>query len=306
MMFLIRPFPLMPGSSALSLLFALAAVGEAIAAEGLSTSPLRPRAITRREGPRRPTEVLLESGGATLKTGSESKASQSKGYDNTDVSQKTCNFGYVLGQRGGIDCPDIEKHELVLDPEVCKLAAADKGVAANQAGFTKNTSDWASHPPGCFQSQCGADDHTLGLWSTDDCFFFNPNTGSDFPSCRSDFSCQGEVVCKRTKFKDGTVNATGQVVCPAGYSSIEEPDECTAAGDCLEVGSAAYRPAAKILSEDPASFPQGCFVLAEDSPGFPCCIYYNAPNSQIVPDPVKIPQHTPRPLCVITGTTSYH
>jgi len=207
------------------------------------------------------------------------------------VDIDTCNLHYVSGQRGTTDCPVNATDSLLLNKMRCRKAATEQGIALNNDTFEIAGKRRHQFPPGCFVASCSEDD-------TDDCYFFNGE--SDLvPECFEDSSCAGSPICTRDKFKAGTVSSTNVGKCPDDYYVIEDESSCFDAAACLGVIRNEKEAMVQVIISDPTSFPKGCFILDQASPGQRCCSYYNPPETAGTPDPAKASQFVATPVCSV-------
>jgi len=212
-------------------------------------------------------------------------------YQTPTVDRHTCNLHFVSGQRGTTDCPIATSDALLLNRTRCRMAASEQGIAVSNETFEIPGKHRHQFPPGCFLASCSEDD-------TDDCYFFNGESDL-MPDCFHDTSCAGSPICTRDKFKMGTASSTHVTHCHDRYYVIEDESTCFDAAACLGYQRNDQDAMVQVIANDPTSFPKGCFILDQSSPGYQCCSYYNPPESVGTLDPATPSQFVAMPVCSV-------
>lgn len=165
--------------------------------------------------------------------------------------ENMCDDDFPLGLPNSNNCtipgmPWTAEHESILEEAECIEAAAEANATAPHDSFMISTVYNELRPRGCFRHNCTQDPGNV-------CYFYN--TFGDFPR-----EPEGQPVCIRRKFKNGTINSNNFVECPPGYQSIRKENNCSELASCSD-----YQMGSPFLVQDFSVdnynfYPIGCFI----------------------------------------------
>lgn len=209
-----------------------------------------------------------------------------------DSTADMCDVDFPLGGAGGCACSDETSHELILQEEMCRVAAAQAGVTAPDNFRLK--SEWFNHhPKGCFVDTCS---DTKGV-----CYFYNPI--GNLPAQCGNWTMPngdqpqvtGHPVCQRARYQNGTID--GNDGCANDYGVVMDETNCSEAAICLGYCEGTEFRVTSLNQSRHDDFPVGCFI--NTAPGQDGCVYYNPPLENW--EPPRTPVGTP--VCNVTVRT---
>lgn len=207
-----------------------------------------------------------------------------------EVATDFCEWDFPLGKASTkAECAHSGDQIIGNNEEMCIKAGQLANAKTAHMSFSVEGSYYRnSHPKGCFYMKGCSED------SRGHCYFYN--SVEPMPAGPT---IAGQVVCKRDKYKNGTVDSPGGsgAGCATGYATIMHEATCSAFATCMGYCLGAEFRIGTANASRNLDFPQGCFIHKKEG-----CVYFNPPSSLGMP-PVGRASGTP--VCNVTSVTYF-
>lgn len=255
----------------------------------IEASDPSPHLVRRETAPQSMIEVQTGSAGELRRGSSEKLSPQDLVNDVADQAspegQDSCDWVFFDGAATSSNCTGgtlpADGERIQATSKCGDAARIRKFLKPNLTGDIKdNGYDETQHPQGCFWIAC-SEEPVKG------CYFYN-----DVGFVPSE-PVRGTPVCKRPKFKDGTIAANKDSECPTGYAAIVDRDQCHDMSKCMSYTNGVVFSITEHIHANELQYndyPVGCF---KDEPEGK--VYFNRPppDRTVAADLPTRPKGTP-------------